>query len=61
MAVEKESPYAIGIYKLDDEALEFGANEFDTLMIELNKYIQKNEFPDYGIQTLSIPAWIKME
>jgi exodeoxyribonuclease VIII len=61
VAVEKEAPYAIGIYKLDDEALEFGANEFDTLMVELNKYIQKNEFPDYGIQTLSIPAWLKTE
>ena len=61
VAVEKEAPYAIGIYKLDDEALEYGANEFDTLMIELNKYIQKNEFPDYGIQTLSIPAWLKTE
>lgn len=61
VAVEKEAPYAIGIYKLDDEALEYGANEFDTLMVELNKYIQKNEFPDYGIQTLSIPAWLKSE
>lgn len=61
VAVEKEAPYPIGIYKLDDEALQFGANEFDTLMIELNKYIQKNEFPDYGIQTLSIPAWLKSE
>lgn len=61
VVVEKKEPYAIGIYKLDDEALEYGANEFDTLMIELNKYIQKNEFPDYGIQTLSIPAWLKTE
>lgn len=61
VVVEKKEPYAIGIYKLDDEALEYGANEFDTLMVELNKYIQKNEFPDYGIQTLSIPAWLKSE
>ena len=61
VVVEKEAPYAIGIYKLDDEALEYGANEFDTLMVELNKYIQKNEFPDYGIQTLSIPTWLKSE
>lgn len=61
VAVEKEAPYAIGIYKLDDEALEYGANEFDTLMIELNKHIQANQFPDYGIQTLSLPAWLKTE
>ena len=61
VVVEKKEPFAIGIYKLDDEALEYGANEFDTLMVELNKYIQKNEFPDYGIQTLSIPAWLKSE
>jgi len=61
VVVEKKEPYAIGIYKLDDEALEYGANEFDTLMVELDKYIQKDEFPDYGIQTLSIPAWLKTE
>lgn len=61
VAVEKEEPYAIGIYKLDDEALEYGTNEFDTLMVELDKYIQKDEFPDYGIQTLSLPAWLKSE
>jgi len=61
VAVEKEAPYAIGIYKLDDEALEYGANEFDTLMMELQKNIERNEFPDYGIQTLTIPAWLKTE
>lgn len=61
VAVEKEAPYAIGIYKLDDEALEYGANEFDTLMIDLQKYIERDEFPDYGIQTLSMPAWLKTE
>ena len=32
VAVEKEPPYAVGVYILDDEALDYGINQLDLLM-----------------------------
>jgi len=57
LAVEKESPYALGIYLLDDEALDWGVNQFDFLMQSYSTCMEKNSWPGYGLQSLTLPAY----
>lgn len=61
IVVEKEAPYALGIYTLDDEAIDYGIKQFDTLMNELSMCLKINKFGDYGIQTLSVPGYARFD
>ncbi len=61
IAVEKEPPYAVGIFVLDNEALDYGVNQFNQLMKKLKNCKDANEWPGYGIQNLTLPAWTKYE
>lgn len=61
IAVEKEAPFALGIYTLDDEAIDYGIKQFDALMNELSLCLKINKFGDYGIQTLSVPSYAKFD
>jgi len=61
ICVEKSAPYSIGIYVLDDEALQFGREMFDSLMIRLAECYDKNIWPDYGIQKLCVPKYASLE
>jgi len=64
IAVEKTPPFAVGIYILDDEALEWGRMQFDGLMEKLARHLDKNDwgdFPGYGIQTLCVPSYANYE
>lgn len=61
VCIEKAPPYAIGIYMLDDEALQFGLDMFHSLMERLARCYDTNVWPDYGIQKLTIPKYANME
>jgi len=61
MGVEKKKPHPVGLYLLDDEALQYGIDLFHQLMRRLAECQQKNEWPDYGIQMLMIPRYATME
>lgn len=61
IAVEKEPPYAVGIFVLDGEALDYGVNQFNQLMQKLDKCTNENAWPSYGIQNLTLPGWTKYE
>jgi len=60
VAVEKEPPYAIGVYTLDDEAVAFGAEQCRQAIRTYVECVETGRWPGYApdqIQTLSLPAW----
>lgn len=57
IVVEKEPPYAVAIYTLSDEALDFGLNQYHFLMNNLAKCINENNWPGYGIRELKLPKY----
>jgi len=61
LAVEKEFPHAVGIYILDDEALDYGVNQFNTLMQNYQDCLTKNSWPGYPLQTLTLPGYAKFD
>ncbi len=61
LAVEKDTPYATALYVLDDEAIDFGCNQFDTLMQTYAQCLELDKWPGYGIQSLSVPGYAKFE
>lgn len=57
LCVETSYPYSIGIYIIDDEAIEIGKNEYKQLLLDLKSCIIANEFNDYEPMTLGLPKW----
>ncbi len=61
ICVEKAAPYSVGLYMLDDEALQFGLDQFHMLMERFAESKQTNNWPDYGVQKLCIPKYATLE
>lgn len=61
IAVEKEFPFAVGIYTLDDEALLWGVNQFNELMINYASCLEKDRWPGYPVQSLTLPRYAQYE
>lgn len=59
LSVEKTKPYAPSVYPLDDWAIEFGIEQFNSLKKTLRMCIDKNEWPSYPIKELRIPTWAR--
>jgi exodeoxyribonuclease VIII len=59
VAVEKQFPYAIGVYELDAEALVHGSITRHNALQRMQDARALNEWPGYtdGIQTLQLPGW----
>lgn len=59
VAVEKEPPYAVAVYLIDDASIEMGRSE-NARVLKLFAECQKNNFwPAYSdeIQSISVPKW----
>lgn len=61
ICIEKTAPYSIGLYMLDDDALQFGIDMFHSLMERIAIAYETNVWPDYGIQKLCIPRYATLE
>lgn len=57
IAVEKKYPFAVGIYTLDHDALDWGINHFNELMGQFAKCKSLNEWPGFPILSLTLPAY----
>lgn len=57
LCVEKTYPYSIGIYIIDELAIEAGHCEYKQLALDLKHAIAHNTFDDYPIQTIGLPRW----
>lgn len=61
VCVENQKPYATALYILDDAAVEYGVNLFNTLMDKFKACHDKNEWPGYGFQTLCLTSYANYE
>lgn len=61
--VEKTWPYASAAYKLSDEDLEWGRNQYKSNLATYAACMERNSWPGYtnGLQTLVLPAWATRE
>ena len=57
IVVEKDAPYAVATYVLDDEAIDFGVCQFNSLMKSYARCLQNELWPSYGFKVLSVPKW----
>jgi exodeoxyribonuclease VIII len=59
ICVEKNYPYSIGIYIIDEEAINVGENEYKSLLLRMKSCIVNNDFPDLEILNIGLPTWAK--
>jgi len=57
LACEKEDPYVPMAYMMDDEALQFGIDQFSKLKNKLKKCIDNDDWPAYDIRELTVPKY----
>lgn len=65
IAVEKDPPYSIGLYRLSDEAIKLSRLENEALLRKYAECLRTNNWPGYteGIEDINIPKYgaIEME
>jgi hypothetical protein len=59
VVIEKTSPYLIGCYRLDEEAIHQGRMEYRKLLALYAECKEKNEWPGYdsGLVEIGLPQW----
>lgn len=57
ICVEKTYPYSIGIYIIDEAAIDEGHMQYKQALLDLKHAIGHNEFPDYDVCTIGLPKW----
>ena len=62
LAVEKEAPYAVGLYNLDAESIQIGREKNERNLAKLKLCQDLNDWPAYPqeITTISLPRWAKI-
>jgi hypothetical protein len=63
IAVEKEPPYGVAVYRLDDEALAFGRKELDELLVLYKQCKESGDWPGYDseVSDIGLPEWAKKQ
>jgi len=59
ICVEKTAPYCVSIHELDAEAIGYGIEMVDDLMLQLKSCIDTDRWPSYPLQTLTVPGYAK--
>lgn len=57
ICVEKNYPHSIGVYIIDDEAIEAGSIDYKQTLLDLSACLSNNVFPDFEIATIGLPKW----
>lgn len=57
VCIETSYPYSIGIYVIDELAIETGREEYKRILLELKHAYRYNEFTDLPIKTVGLPRW----
>jgi exodeoxyribonuclease VIII len=61
ICVEKKPPFSTALYVIDNDALQYGLNLMRKTLDDFKECLDKNEWPDYGAQILTVPAYAKRE
>ena len=61
VAIEKEAPFGIGVYKADPELLEYGSQLCEEALLRINEWDRTNHYPDYTeeVEFIGLPPWLK--
>ena len=57
IAAEKKGPYAVNLIRADDGFIEDGQFKLMGLMDKLDDCMRVDEYPGYGTNTITMPAW----
>lgn len=57
VAIEKEPPYALAVYQLDELALEQGVRVFKDILRGIRRCIDENNWPSYDSGLITLPTW----
>lgn len=57
VAIEKEPPYAVAIYQLDEMAVEEGVARFRHILSGVKQCMDANEWPSYQSGLINLPSW----
>lgn len=57
ICVEKDYPISIGIYIIDEAAIEVGQSEYKHHLKGIRECIETNKWPSYAIETVGLPKW----
>lgn len=59
VAVEKEAPFGVGVYRLTDEAVEDGRQQVAPLLQTWRWCMERGEWPGYSqhVEDISLPRW----
>jgi exodeoxyribonuclease VIII len=60
LCVETKYPHNMGIYILDEFAIDEGEKKYKQICLDLKTALETNSFCDYGIQTIGLPKWAMM-
>lgn len=59
VAAEREPPYAVAVYELDELALSVGWRQCEALLARYARCVREDRWPGYGddVQALTLPTW----
>jgi exodeoxyribonuclease VIII len=57
ICVEKTYPYSVGIYIIDEAAIDAGREQYKAILLDLQACLRHNKWPDYETQTIGLPRW----
>lgn len=57
IVIETKYPHNIGIYFIDETAIDFGHAKYRKILQDLKVAIETNKFQDYGTHTIGLPKW----
>lgn len=57
VAIEKEPPYAVAIYQLDEAAVDLGVKQFKDTIMSIRTCIDANNWPSYPAGVIDVPRW----
>lgn len=61
LAVEKGEPYATATFIIDDEAVQYGLDQFHSLASKFKECLDSGRWPSYPLTTLSVPGYARPE
>lgn len=57
ICIEKTYPYSVGVYVIEDAAINAGHAKFKQTLMDMKNASVHNSYPDYPPQTVGLPAW----
>lgn len=57
LVIEKEEPYVPTVFVMDEKAIEFGREQFNTYKRKIKECMDSDKWPAYSVQEISIPKY----